>query len=103
MPRRCLGSGKGEGCRGVLHPGSGQGPRSPGPEGWGRGGRCPSAHLCTYRSSPSPPQPGPRGQTVGRWAPLLCGVSVWTSGAGCRSEPAQRSAEGGQLMAWVPR
>lgn len=59
--------------------------RSPGPEGWGRGGRCPSAHLCTYRSLP--PQPGPRGQTVGRWVPLLCGVS----GASNRSKPAQRS------------
>lgn len=59
----------------------------PGPMGWGRGGRCPSANLCICRSLP--PQPGPHGQTVGRWVPLLC-FAVWASGAGNQSEPAQR-------------
>lgn len=36
MPRRCLGAGKGEGRRGVLHPGSGQGPE-PGTRRMGAG------------------------------------------------------------------
>lgn len=60
-PPRCPGGASARGrVRGAVAsclPAQGRG-RSPGPEGWGRGGRCPSAHLCTYRSSPSPPAAG---------------------------------------------
>lgn len=75
----------------------------PGPVGWGRGGRCPSANLCTYRFLP--PQPGPHGQTVGRWVPLLCCVGLLglEIGVNLHKDAIWRVAEAGQLMAWVPR
>lgn len=76
MPQRCLGAGKGEGRRGVLPPGSGQGPE-PGTRGMGAGWEVSlSASLAPTAPLLHPPQPGLRGQTVGRWTPALRGFCV---------------------------
>lgn len=66
-----------------LRVGAGARDPKPGTRGMGAGWEVSlSASLHLPLLSFKPPQPRPGGQTVGRWAPLLCGVSVWTSGLG---------------------